>query len=97
MDRIEHIYDHKEENHAIRQFALALENEFMQHIAKCNRPYVVAILRLIQYSPDTFRKIGYSFQDIRFKNHVQKKGKCVSCEAYFYLPSNFAREIGNAD
>lgn len=93
MEQIEHIYDHREEKHAIRQFALAIENDFMHHIVKADRPYVMAILRLIQNNPDTFRKIGYSFQDIRFRNHVQKKGKCVSCEAYFYLPSNFAREI----
>lgn len=97
MNRIEHIYDHREEKHAIRQFALSLEDGFMQHIAKANRPYVTAIFRLIQNNPDTFRKVGYSFQDIRFRNHVQKKGKLVSCEAYFYLPENFEREISNAD
>ena len=97
MDRIEHIYDHREERHAIRQFALALENYFMPHIVKADRPYVTAIFRLIQTNPDLFRKIGYSFQDIRFRNFVQKRGKLVSCEAYFYLPENFEREISNAD
>lgn len=97
MDRIEHIYDHREEKHAIRQFALSLEDGFMQHIVKAHRPYVVAMLRLIQTNPDLFRKVGYSFQDIRFRNFVQKRGKLVSCEAYFYLPENFEREISNAD
>ena len=100
-ERIEHIYAHREEDHAIRQFAHALEDGFMHHIVKANRPYVMAILRLIQTDPDTFRKCGYSFQDIRFRNHVQKKGKCVSCEAYFDFPDDFhsprARRAGSGN
>lgn len=85
MEQIEHIYAHREEKHAIRQATSSIGAFFT------NEKVLKEVAELVK--PCEKPLDPNAPEMVRGGEPDEKKGKCVSCEAYLYLPSNFAREI----
>lgn len=65
---------------------------FSEQIQVKERPYVRAVLQLAATSP-RHTEMFLQGQPVRFRNHVMKGKKCVSCEAYFVEKMEMAVEV----